>query len=253
MSRRRFGALTGSVMASALFGACGKAVEPQGGENGRLAATLKTSVKTTAEGEHEVGLEHGRDAVLQIPAQIPNEPLPLLVFLHGAGSSAAKVLKRLGTAPSEAGVAVLAVDSRGSTWDGIHGPLGPDVRFLGQVLSKVSEKVSIDPARLTLGGFSDGATYALSLGIINGDLFHRVIAFSPGYIVEGSAHGKPRIFISHGKSDEVLPIDQCSRRIVPDLKQRGLDVTFREFEGSHEIPPDVAAEGMAWVAARDTK
>jgi len=31
-------------------------------------------------------------------------------------------------------------------------------------------------------GFSDGASYALSVGITNGDLFTHVIAFSPGFV-----------------------------------------------------------------------
>ena len=56
----------------------------------------------------------------------------------------------------------------------------------------------VDPARLVIGGFSDGASYALSLGLINGQLFRKVAAFSPGFVVTGEPEGKPRVFISHG-------------------------------------------------------
>jgi phospholipase/carboxylesterase len=35
---------------------------------------------------------------------------------------------------------------------------------------------------VALGGFSDGASYALSLDLTNGDLFASLIAFSPGFI-----------------------------------------------------------------------
>ncbi len=31
-------------------------------------------------------------------------------------------------------------------------------------------------------GFSDGASYALSLGVPNGDLFTHIVAFSPGFM-----------------------------------------------------------------------
>jgi predicted esterase len=113
----------------------------------------------------------------------------------------------------------------------------------------VFETVSVDPARMTVGGFSDGASYALSLGLINGDLFRRVLAFSPGFIVDGAAHGKPRLFISHGRSDPILPIDQCSRPIVRRLRSLGYEITFREFDGRHEIPPDIGSDGMRWVAS----
>jgi phospholipase/carboxylesterase len=114
----------------------------------------------------------------------------------------------------------------------------------------VFETVSVDPARIAVGGFSDGATYALSLGLVNGDLFRRVVAFSPGFIVGATPQGKPQFFISHGTADQILPIDRCSRVIAPQLQRRGYDVTFKEFDGGHQVPPDIAAEAMRWVAMR---
>jgi phospholipase/carboxylesterase len=59
----------------------------------------------------------------------------------------------------------------------------------------------------------------------------------------------PRFFLSHGTSDQILPIDQCNRVIVPRLKSMGYDVRYREFEGRHQVPPDIAAEGLRWVAS----
>jgi predicted esterase len=153
----------------------------------------------------------------------------------------------LGSAAEEAGIAVLAPDSRAFTWDAIRSRFGPDVIFLDRALKRVFDIVSVDPTHIAIGGFSDGATYALSLGLINGDLFSRVVAFSPGFVVPGKQHGSPRVFISHGKADPVLPIDRCSRRIVPDLQRRGYEVAFREFSGKHEIPADIARAGMQWI------
>jgi predicted esterase len=102
---------------------------------------------------------------------------------------------------------------------------------------------------VAIGGFSDGATYAISLGLINGDLFKRVAAFSPGFVIDGPTQGKPGLFISHGTRDHILPIDRCGRRIAADLKTRGYEVTFREFDGDHEIPFEVMREGLRWVAS----
>ena len=62
-------------------------------------------------------------------------------------------------------------------------------------------------------------------------------------------NGRARFFISHGTSDQILPIDQCSRVIVPRLKSMGYDVTYREFEGRHELPPDIAVEAMRWMTS----
>jgi len=61
------------------------------------------------------------------------------------------------------------------------------------------------------------------------------------------------VFMSHGTSDDVLPIEQCGRPVAADLRKRGYDVTFREFAGKHEVPPAVATEGFAWMASKINK
>ena len=121
--------------------------------------------------------------------------------------------------------------------------------FLNRALEWVFERLAVDPSRLAIGGFSDGASYALSLGLANGDLFPRVVACSPGFVISAEPNGSPRFFLSHGTADQILPIDRCSRVIVPRLRSMGYDVTFREFEGRHELPPDIASEALQWMTA----
>jgi len=250
ISRRRFGQMTGGALAAAIVSPAGCALDMSALQNveGRLSVRTKSGVRTTASGTQRLGLDPARDGILQLPAVVPSSPMPLLVLLHGAGGSAERQLGRMGSAPSDAGVAVLAPDSRGPSWDAIRGRFGPDVVFLNRALERVFDLVSVDPARLVIGGFSDGATYALSLGLINGQLFRRIAAFSPGFVVTGEPEGKPRVFISHGTRDDVLPIDRCGRVIAQRLRASTYDVTFREFDGGHEIPPAVAKEGLAWCA-----
>jgi predicted esterase len=249
VTRRRFGAIAGGALASfALGGAC-QGSQPRQADAGRISARPRDSGTTTGAGARPLGLGGSRDAILQVPRSVSTASLPLLVLLHGAGGSGAGILRRLGSVADEAGIVALAPDSRESTWDAVRGDFGPDVDFLNRALERVFGTVGIDAERVSVGGFSDGATYALSLGLINGDLFRRVLAFSPGFVVGGTPHGRARIFISHGTSDNILPIDRCSRRIVPALQTRGYHVTFREFEGGHGVPADIAREGMRWVAA----
>jgi phospholipase/carboxylesterase len=212
----------------------------------------KASDKTTAAaGTLRLGLEpSGRDATLRVPPNADG-PLPLLVLLHGAGGTGQRMLQRIAPAVEATNLVVLAIDSRAATWDAIRADFGPDVAYLDRALTRVFETVAIDPPRLVLGGFSDGATYALSLGLINGDIFQSVIAFSPGFVVTGDEpRGTPHFFISHGTADPILPIEGASRVIVPALRNHGYDVTYREFPGVHEVPPAIAAEAMTWAAAR---
>lgn len=249
ITRRRFSAIAGGALASFALGEACR--EPSQGDDGRLASRPRADVATSGEGRRALGLDRGRDAILQLPTNVTTKttPLPLLVLLHGAGGSGEGVLRRLGPAADDAGVAVLAPDSRDSSWDAIRDGFGRDVAFMDRALARVFETVALDPARIAVGGFSDGATYALTLGLVNGDLFRRVVAFSPGFVVQGPPHGNPQFFISHGTADPILPIDRCSRVIVPRLRSRGYDVTFREFAGGHEVPADIAREGMRWAAA----
>ena len=113
---------------------------------------------------------------------------------------------------------------------------------IDRALQETFSRCAVDPARLAVGGFSDGASYALSLGIDNGDLFTHVLAFSPGFMAPSVRVGAPRFFVSHGTRDGVLPIERCSRRIVPQLERAGYEVTYREFDGGHTVPPVIALE-----------
>jgi phospholipase/carboxylesterase len=251
LTRRRFATTAGCALASFACGHLGSAsARTEDTDDGRLTARPGMTVAgTLSSGPLGLGAG-GRDGVIQMPSVLPKGPVPLLLFLHGATQSGAGSLRRISAAADEAGVAVLAPDSRGTTWDAIRGGFGDDVAFLNRALEHVFARLAVDPARLAVGGFSDGASYALSLGLANGDLFPRVVAFSPGFVIPAEAHGRPRFFVSHGTADQILPIDQCSRIIVPRLRSRQYDVTFREFEGRHEVPPQVATEGLQWLAAK---
>lgn len=150
----------------------------------------------------------------------------------------------------ESGLILVVPDSRGQTWDLLEGGFGPDILFLDHSLELAFLRCTVDPRHLAVGGFSDGASYALSVGLSNGELFTHVLAFSPGFSKPQEERGKkPKIFISHGKGDEVLPIDRCSRKIVPKLQGAGYDLLYREFDGPHTVPKNIAREALDWFLA----
>ncbi|MBV8612996.1 MAG: hypothetical protein JOY66_04405 [Acetobacteraceae bacterium] len=158
------------------------------------------------------------------PGYRPDVPAPLLVLLHGAGADAACLLPLYLRQADRDGVLILAPDSRGATWDIIQGGHGPDIAFLDAALDRVFAAWAIRPDRVAIGGFSDGASYALSLGLANGDLFADILAFSPGFALPAAYEGTPRIFISHGTADAVLPTDRCGRALRSRLTRAGYEV-----------------------------
>jgi predicted esterase len=255
------------------FIACTVATDFSPGNDGRLAARPASASTTTGDATagkpatdtpisgalsaefapgttRPLKLERSRDAVLQLPAKATDRPLALLVMLHGAGGSGEGVLRRVAAAAEDAGVAVLAPDSRDATWDGIRGGFGPDVTFIDRALARVFERVPIDSERIAVGGFSDGATYALSLGLVNGDLFRRVVAFSPGFIVGGTPQGKPQFFVSHGRADQI----PANRTVQPRHRAAAAAARLRgDLQGIRRRPSgptDIAAEALRWVANR---
>lgn len=78
---------------------------------------------------------------------------------------------------------------------------------------------------------------------------HALIAFSPGFMAPATRRGKPQVFVSHGTRDGVLPIERCSRRIVPQLDHAGYRVRYREFEGGHVVPPEIGHRAVRWFVA----
>jgi phospholipase/carboxylesterase len=252
-SRRSFCTLAGGAAVSLVLSTgCSRRDLQYASTAGRLTARPHESRKSYLGGRTALGLDSARDAILLTPKSEPQSNFPLLVFLHGAGQSADEMLDDyLGTAPEEAGVAVLAPNSRGKTWDAISsgGFFGPDVEFLNRALELVFEMLAIDARHLVLGGFSDGASYAISLGMINGDLFRGVMAFSPGFIIDGPWVGKPAFYISHGKQDPIHPIKEYRERVYGELIRRAYSVNGREFDGGHEIPADVLHDAFSWLGS----
>jgi predicted esterase len=219
-----------------------------GYQRGRLSVRPASPTDSGPTGLLPLGLGGERDGLLYVPESYQaDRPASLVLMLHGAGGSAQNGLRPLMPLANEAGLLLLAVDSRQKSWDVIFGEYGSDVAFIDRALAYTFARYAVDPTRIAAEGFSDGASYALSIGITNGDLFTHVLAFSPGFNWPGDEQGKPRLFVSHGTADDVLPIDQCSRRIVPKVRRAGYDVRYREFEGGHTVPPEIAQEAVTWL------
>lgn len=218
-----------------------------GPADARLSFRLRASTGEPGGRDEPLGLGQDRDGVLYVPDTA--EPgAPILVFLHGATGSGRSHMRAVLAAVDRYGVVLVAPDSRGGgTWDLItEARFGPDVAFLDRVLDSVVDRVDADTSRLALGGVSDGASYALSVGLSNGDVFSTLIAYSPGFLAVPETVGRPRVFVSHGTADPILPIDGCSRSFVPVLRDAGYEVNFVEFDGGHTVPPEISDEGIRW-------
>jgi len=110
----------------------------------------------------------------------------------------------------------------------------------------VANILDLDTTHVALGGVSDGAGCALSMGLAYGNSFNHVMVFSGGMMAPLRKQGTPRLFFAHGVSDEQMPIDRTARVFAPKLKAEGYDVTYHEYAGGHRVPPEELRAAFAW-------
>lgn len=194
-------------------------------------------------GRHALQFAEGREAVLVVPEGLDlTQAVPLLVMFHGAGGEANRVLPHLVPWARERRFLLLAPQSMYPTWDIVIGGHGPDIERLDIALAQVASHFQLDATHLAFAGFSDGASYALSVGVSNGDVASHVIALSGGFMNTFTQTGTPRVFIAHGRSDSQLPLETSARPHAMRVLEAGLELTLLPFDGDHVIVP--------WVVER---
>ena len=238
----------GLVAAAAMFAYGFAPTQSADGRLGFSAHSPRDSVRT---GVTPLGLGTERDGFLFVPRNnSARSPAPLVIMLHGA-TQRARMFERMAAVADSLGVVILAPDSREVTWDIIAGGgFGPDIEFLDRAIGRAFDRAFIDSCRVVIGGFSDGASYALSLGIRNARRLRGVLAFSPGFLARTRSPERLPIFMRHGTGDRILNIDRASRPLVRMLRDAGYAVDYEEFDGPHTVRPVDARAGLSWAAKR---
>jgi phospholipase/carboxylesterase len=136
----------------------------------------------------------------------------------------------------------LALPPGGAHWYMVPRVGYPDPATFAQGFAAAAEFVDALPHEIiVLGGFSQGAVLALSVGLGAGrPRPARVIGFS-GFLpeVEGWSLSEgpwPPIAIGHGTYDEVIPVS-FAHRARDRLVAAGASVLYRESELGHAIDP----------------
>lgn len=219
-------------------------------DSGRLSVRHRAPTMDLGPGEHVLDDNGGRRALLYIPPTYqPATPAPLMLMLHGARGDGDRTLEQQRAVAENHSVIVLSPSTRSGTWDAIRGDFAHDFAKLDSLLAQTFERCNVDPARIASAGFSDGASYAISIGLMNGDFFTHIVAHSPGFIISSERNGKPQVYLSHGRQDDVLPFDRCGARIAAQLEGEGYAPRFDVFDGGHTASPEIRSAALAWFKA----
>ena len=126
---------------------------------------------------------------------------------------------------------------------------------LGALHDETWERTGIGPERTVLGGFSQGSvmSYALALaaerpapaGLLALSGF---IPTVDGWHADLAGREELTAFLAHGRSDPVISVD-FGRAARDTLRACGIEVTYHESGGGHEIDRDTLAAAGAWLAA----
>ncbi|MFB6135518.1 MAG: alpha/beta hydrolase [Halobacteriaceae archaeon] len=193
-------------------------------------------------------------------------PAPAVVFVHGRGADEEDLLGLGHRLPDDLHLlSVRAPDSLGPgyTWYEVvegEGGTQPDPgdfrrsrEALDEFVDAAVEAYDVDPDRVGLFGFSQGAILGLA-SLLDSPERYAWCAALHGYLpashadVDGFAgvDGAP-VFVGAGERDQVIPAER-GRAAAERLREGGLDVTFETYRTGHGIGPDELEDVTGWVA-----
>jgi len=213
----------------------------------------------------DVPLEH-----VHVAPDVEPESAPAVFVLHGRGADEEDLLPVARHLPDELHVVSLRAPDPiqgGYTWYELDLSAGglessqPDPTDFRRSLDLVAESVDaavesydIDPDRLGLLGFSQGAITSLSLVLEEPDRYAWVVALH-GYLADAHAdldpdgiEGKP-VFVGAGAGDRVIP-ESRSAAAADRLDEIGAAVTRGSYPGGHGVGQQELSDTVAFVESQ---
>lgn len=123
-------------------------------------------------------------------------------------------------------------------------------RFLKQMIENLAEEGTIDPARVYLLGFSQGASVAFRFAQHYPELVRGVISacsdLPPDVAADLAPFDSIPALIIYSESDPVVP-GKVSEIAFSQLREAGVAVQALTFESGHKIPSSIHADIRDWI------
>lgn len=194
----------------------------------------------------------------------------MLLLLHGVGSNEADLFglapyldprlmivsarAPIALGPSQFGWFELQWSAAGITSrpEDVQRAAGIVAAFVDELIARYD----VDPTRVFLGGFSQGAIMSLVVGLTQPEKFAGLVAMSGRLPAElGSRLPPPErlaglpVLVVHGTEDQVLPIHE-GRAARDALARLPVDLTYREYPMAHTVSAESLADVVAWLKDR---
>jgi phospholipase/carboxylesterase len=198
------------------------------------------------------------------------EPTRLMVLLHGYGEGTEDLAGRVDLIDPDGTSCVVMPLAPFRRRDRLnwHAPMASgieaeeqlmaSVAALDALLGELESELGLPADDALVGGFSQGGGLAYAL-LLGAEVRHRpaagfgVCSFPPmvqGFAVDrAAASGRP-CFLSSARQDHFAPIEM-SRACAVVLRESGLDLTYVESDGGHEMTDEAATLIGRWVRSVD--
>lgn len=175
MTPKRSAAALAAAVAAAAAMAAAPAVASAAEPGCTLTPTGGTITRTLGDRTYNV----------HVPAGLSGIHVPLLLSLHGFGSTASQVETYTGWTPFAAGRGFVVAypqarpSQSGGAWDP-YGASSPDVAFLRDVVADISARWCVDPRRIHVDGWSNGAVMSQRVACSAADTIASVVSYGGG-------------------------------------------------------------------------
>jgi len=225
---------------------------------GRADARLAARLAEADHGRPDAGVMHAGNETgqrggfsLYVPEyQRGDEPLPLVMALHGGSGHGRGFLWTWLRDARSSGCVLIAPTSAQDTWS----LMGPDFDSanLAAMIERVAERWPLDRSRMLLTGMSDGATFSWVNGLREDSPFTHLAPVSGTFhpmLLEGAGVGRLAglpVYLVHGALDWMFPAD-VARMARDALTAAGAAVTYREIADlSHTYPVEENPRILEW-------
>jgi len=213
-----------------------------------------------------IRLELPLENIIKIPVE-KTDNAPAVFFLHGFGSNMQDLFSLSSFFPNEwyciSLQATIPVQFNGWAWcelnfDNLSELPDPDqIRVHSRkVLSCIDvciNQLNLDPKRITILGFSQGASLSLYCGLTLPRRFHAIVALS-GVITKKYFYEEfdlnnindLKVFMGFGKQDLIIPIS-LAQQVKHDLISLGLKPSYNEYDADHTISNDCLNDFLIWL------
>ena len=193
--------------------------------------------------------------------------LPVLVLLHGRGSHRGDLQALRPHIPSGWGLVTPQAPHPGHPWG--YGPGWAWYRYMAEdqvdpnslekgleeltlFMDDLPAQLGVQPGRIVLGGFSQGATTSLAWALSTADrvsdvlLFSGFLVASPPILARGKRATELRAFWGHGTRDPSIPLDLAARG-RQTLLEAGANLETKNYEIGHWIAPEEISDAMTFL------